>query len=388
MDEDWDLWTVVRSYRNLTADKASITNENTTRADRIPCLPLEKSEHLFSFPHTFEERNHGYEGLQEIYESFLAYNSKPVNTNANTTSFTVIDVSSDEQGAEPQPQPPQPKQPRSPPKLPPPINRNTTTTPPIYILDDFDDEQWLQPQSQSQSPKPLSRILAPPPQPPYSPPTQLLKQVYKLHSPPKPIKFHPYPYQRKKNLQVTVYELYAEELSRFDLWAWRKYGKKQIRGSLYPRNYYKCSNGEGKCQAKRHIQQSLSSPDKLIVSYDGEHIHSPPHSRNPLIGSSIMNSSASKKRSSSSPLPPPITSLLPTLGGYGDMKIVITEDPKEEMMEGKDATHHDTGKSIKEEPEEEMMEEVIYADLEISKKGFEGISKLHGDAFAPPMLGL
>nr|TKR74827.1 WRKY transcription factor 35 family protein [Populus alba] len=36
-----------------------------------------------------------------------------------------------------------------------------------------------------------------------------------------------------------------------DLWAWRKYGEKHIKGSPYPRGYYRCSSSKG-CLAKKH----------------------------------------------------------------------------------------------------------------------------------------
>ncbi|PPS15526.1 hypothetical protein GOBAR_AA05052 [Gossypium barbadense] len=38
----------------------------------------------------------------------------------------------------------------------------------------------------------------------------------------------------------------------YDSWSWRKYGQKPIKGSPYPRGYYKCSTSKG-CSAKKQV---------------------------------------------------------------------------------------------------------------------------------------
>ncbi|XP_057797630.1 probable WRKY transcription factor 65 [Salvia miltiorrhiza] len=64
-----------------------------------------------------------------------------------------------------------------------------------------------------------------------------------------------------------------------DSWAWRKYGQKPIKGSPYPRGYYRCSSSKG-CPARKQVERSSADPNMLIVTYSCEHNHPPPSSRN------------------------------------------------------------------------------------------------------------
>ncbi|KAL3613850.1 WRKY transcription factor [Castilleja foliolosa] len=57
-----------------------------------------------------------------------------------------------------------------------------------------------------------------------------------------------------------------------DEFAWRKYGQKPIKGSLYPRAYYKCSM-DSECPARKHVERATDDPTMLTVTYDGEHKH-------------------------------------------------------------------------------------------------------------------
>ncbi|KAK9266070.1 hypothetical protein L1049_018207 [Liquidambar formosana] len=58
-----------------------------------------------------------------------------------------------------------------------------------------------------------------------------------------------------------------------DEYSWRKYGQKPIKGSPYPRGYYKCSSMRG-CPARKHVERATDDPTMLIVTYEGEHRHS------------------------------------------------------------------------------------------------------------------
>ncbi|KAL5974093.1 WRKY Transcription Factor [Asimina triloba] len=60
-----------------------------------------------------------------------------------------------------------------------------------------------------------------------------------------------------------------------DEYSWRKYGQKPIKGSPYPRGYYKCSSLRG-CPARKHVERAPDDPTMLIVTYEGEHRHSQP----------------------------------------------------------------------------------------------------------------
>ncbi|KAH9314732.1 hypothetical protein KI387_023359 [Taxus chinensis] len=57
-----------------------------------------------------------------------------------------------------------------------------------------------------------------------------------------------------------------------DSWAWRKYGQKPIKGSPYPRSYYRCSSCKG-CPAKKQVERSQTEPSILIVTYTSDHNH-------------------------------------------------------------------------------------------------------------------
>ncbi|CAN6299989.1 unnamed protein product [Urochloa humidicola] len=69
-----------------------------------------------------------------------------------------------------------------------------------------------------------------------------------------------------------------------DLWAWRKYGQKPIKGSPYPRGYYRCSSSKG-CSARKQVERSRTDPSMLVITYTSDHNHPWPTQRNSLAGS-------------------------------------------------------------------------------------------------------
>ncbi|KAL7187316.1 hypothetical protein ACSBR1_037391 [Camellia fascicularis] len=95
-------------------------------------------------------------------------------------------------------------------------------------------------------------------------------------------------------------EVDAENLLEVDPWNWRKYGRKPINTSPYPRNYYKCSSEGNKCEAKKYVEKSLEDPEKFMVSYSGKHHHSPPRRRNTLSCTTRLKSSTTTKKASCS----------------------------------------------------------------------------------------
>ncbi|KAL8045709.1 hypothetical protein ABFX02_08G132100 [Erythranthe guttata] len=64
-----------------------------------------------------------------------------------------------------------------------------------------------------------------------------------------------------------------------DSWSWRKYGQKPIKGSPYPRGYYKCSSSKG-CPARKQVERSRVDPTMLVLTYTSQHNHTSPPSRN------------------------------------------------------------------------------------------------------------
>ncbi|KAG9453790.1 hypothetical protein H6P81_006694 [Aristolochia fimbriata] len=61
--------------------------------------------------------------------------------------------------------------------------------------------------------------------------------------------------------------------SCYDGYNWRKYGQKQVKGSEYPRSYYKCTNPN--CPVKKKVERSYDGQIAEIV-YKGEHNHPKP----------------------------------------------------------------------------------------------------------------
>ncbi|XP_057497820.1 WRKY transcription factor 22-like [Actinidia eriantha] len=89
--------------------------------------------------------------------------------------------------------------------------------------------------------------------------------------------------KRRKNQLKRVCQVPAEGLSS-DMWSWRKYGQKPIKGSPYPRGYYRCSTSKG-CLARKQVERNRSDPGMFIVTYAAEHNHPVPTHRNSLAGS-------------------------------------------------------------------------------------------------------
>ncbi|KAK9056154.1 hypothetical protein SSX86_027243 [Deinandra increscens subsp. villosa] len=118
--------------------------------------------------------------------------------------------------------------------------------------------------------------------------------------------------KKRKNQMKRVCQVPAEGLSS-DVWSWRKYGQKPIKGSPYPRGYYRCSTSKG-CLARKQVERNRSDPDMFIVTYTGEHSHPIPTHRNSLAGSTRTKPTTSgeeTKPTSSPPVSPPTTSQSP-----------------------------------------------------------------------------
>ncbi|XP_076891687.1 putative WRKY transcription factor 29 [Bidens hawaiensis] len=88
--------------------------------------------------------------------------------------------------------------------------------------------------------------------------------------------------KRKNQQKRVVVQVTAAGLSS-DPWAWRKYGQKPIKGSIYPRSYYRCSSSKG-CMARRQVEQSCTDSSIYILTYTADHNHPQPTRRNSLAG--------------------------------------------------------------------------------------------------------
>ncbi|XP_042386146.1 WRKY transcription factor WRKY51-like [Zingiber officinale] len=75
----------------------------------------------------------------------------------------------------------------------------------------------------------------------------------------------------KKTVRVPAISSRNAEIPA-DEYSWRKYGQKLIKGSPYPRGYYRCS-GVKDCPARKQVERAADDPTMLVVTYDGEHRH-------------------------------------------------------------------------------------------------------------------
>ncbi|PHT33046.1 putative WRKY transcription factor 7 [Capsicum baccatum] len=82
----------------------------------------------------------------------------------------------------------------------------------------------------------------------------------------KKMKFLPRKVIRTPVISSEITDIPADECS------WRKYGQKLIKGSPYPRAYYKCTSFLG-CPAKKHVEKAMDDPMMLVVTYEEEHHH-------------------------------------------------------------------------------------------------------------------
>ncbi|KAI8546286.1 hypothetical protein RHMOL_Rhmol07G0105400 [Rhododendron molle] len=133
---------------------------------------------------------------------------------------------------------------------------------------------------------------------------------------PLPVKYK----RRKTQHKRVVVEVAAEGLSS-DVWAWRKYGQKPIKGSPHPRSYYRCSSLKG-CLARKQVERSQSDPQMFVITYTAEHCHGHPIRRSSLAGTTRHKFSLSKSPTTSNPdasistdsgscsLSPPVTPVL------------------------------------------------------------------------------
>lgn len=99
---------------------------------------------------------------------------------------------------------------------------------------------------------------------------------------------------KKSQLKKVVCEVpVADGGVSSDLWAWRKYGQKPIKGSPYPRGYYKCSSMKG-CMARKLVERSPAKPGVLVITYMAEHCHPVPTQINALAGTTRHKSTTAE----------------------------------------------------------------------------------------------
>ncbi|KAG6788280.1 hypothetical protein POTOM_004342 [Populus tomentosa] len=100
--------------------------------------------------------------------------------------------------------------------------------------------------------------------------------------------------KRRENQHKRVVQHVKEDGLSSDMWAWRKYGQKPIKGSPYPRSYYRCSSLKG-CLARKQVERSSTDPSIFIITYTAEHSHAHPTRRSSLAGSTRIKRAAIPK---------------------------------------------------------------------------------------------
>ncbi|XP_030533177.1 probable WRKY transcription factor 27 [Rhodamnia argentea] len=244
MADDWDLSAVVRSCSSAAAPK---------KENPLACFASltfeEEDNHPFGFPNLVEPRNEALDELQEL--------TRPFYPNIDGSLSLASDFA--------------------------PANGFPAPIPPYATV---------VPHFTRASSAPAIGDLQAPPQP------QLQQAVHhqgfdRKVLPARPVSSAfsrpamqaqtPRSRKRKSQQKKSVCQVTAENLSS-DPWAWRKYGQKPIKGSPFPRNYYRCSSTKG-CLARKQVERSNTDPNIFIITYTGDHNHPHPTHRNSLAGS-------------------------------------------------------------------------------------------------------
>ncbi|CAI8613208.1 unnamed protein product [Vicia faba] len=184
--------------------------------------------------------------------------------------------------------------------------------------------------------------------------------------------------KRRKNQLKKVCQVPVESLSS-DIWAWRKYGQKPIKGSPYPRGYYRCSSSKG-CLARKQVERNRSDPTMFIVTYTSEHNHPAPTHKNSLAGSSRQK-----------PLTPPqaegeTTNKDVAKASSPATTSTTTSGPEEEEVQNQGEKSESKEDSLM---DDEDVDEFGLSDVVLSDNFFDSLDELSqlggsGDCFTDP----
>ncbi|KAM0036473.1 putative transcription factor WRKY family [Helianthus debilis subsp. tardiflorus] len=82
------------------------------------------------------------------------------------------------------------------------------------------------------------------------------------------------PQARKATKEKVAFKTKSQVEILDDGFKWRKYGKKMVKNSPNPRNYYRCS-AEG-CSVKKRVERDVEDARYVITTYEGVHNHQRP----------------------------------------------------------------------------------------------------------------
>ncbi|GMN67150.1 hypothetical protein TIFTF001_036221 [Ficus carica] len=125
--------------------------------------------------------------------------------------------------------------------------------------------------------------------------------------------FEPSPKKSKSGVQKRVVSVpigdvegsksKGETFPPSDSWAWRKYGQKPIKGSPFPRGYYRCSSSKG-CPARKQVERSRVDPTTLVITYACDHNHPIPTKSNSSTSAPAIAASATSAAAIAGRVPP------------------------------------------------------------------------------------
>ncbi|KAK2458023.1 putative WRKY transcription factor [Trifolium repens] len=256
MAEDWDLFAIVRSCQSTTNTSTTTTNSTIPSSiNSTSNLKVELEYDAFSFPNIVQPITNEVQGLNQLFTSFNPTTNP--NTTITTSGYGINPNSPNIARCIGQQQ------------------NNIAPTTSTSIWPNFVQEA---------STSSFNKF--------YNQQQHQLQVIQKqeFHIPQSTQPQTPRSRKRKSQQGKMVCHVTADNLST-DLWAWRKYGQKPIKGSPYPRNYYRCSSSKG-CTARKQVERSNTETDMFIVTYTGDHNHPRPTHRNSLAGSTRTKSPA------------------------------------------------------------------------------------------------
>nr|GMC57518.1 WRKY transcription factor 44 [Ipomoea batatas]GMC72609.1 WRKY transcription factor 44 [Ipomoea batatas] len=90
----------------------------------------------------------------------------------------------------------------------------------------------------------------------------------------KPVENSKMALQNTEDDERSLFQASGVDCLSSDGYNWRKYGQKQVKGSEYPRSYYKCTHP--KCPVKKKVERSSLDDQIAEIVYKGEHNHPKP----------------------------------------------------------------------------------------------------------------
>ncbi|CAK9156718.1 unnamed protein product [Ilex paraguariensis] len=304
--DDWGLQAVVRSCAATSSSSATINTSTTCSVDDYSWLSFQaQEENLFPrFPDLLEPRSGSIEELHDLYKPFF-------------------------------------------PKTPP-LSPQIIPISPFSVLGGIQD--LSQPQQQKQQKQELLQAK----QPVLGGSRSTIAGGSTAQTPRS---------KRRKNQLKRVREVPAEGLSS-DTWSWRKYGQKPIKGSPYPRGYYRCSTSKG-CMARKQVERNRSDPGMFTVTYTGEHNHPIPTHRNSLAGVSRQKPTSSQTVTADETIKPSFSSPVSPAGSLS---------PATEKTESREERED----NLEVEDEEDGL--LGFSDMAMSDDFFVGLEELAGPA--------